>query len=144
MFFTGFKVSQPCASVSQLPAALRRPQKKHAPGILEHVSCGFCHFLTISGPPKPFAAVSQLPAALRLPQKKHAPGFLEHVSCGFSQFSSILGSPKWYRHRMTPTATATATTSQQPPCPTATSKQTRTGTKYPVQGIPPHSDIYRE
>jgi len=25
-------VSQPCASVSQLPAALRRPQKKHAPG----------------------------------------------------------------------------------------------------------------
>jgi len=45
--------------VSQLPAALRRPQKKH---------------------PQPFASVSQLPAALRLPQKKHAPGFLEHVS----------------------------------------------------------------
>ena len=100
-------------------------------------------FLTISGPPKPFAAVSQLPAALRLPQKKHAPGFWEHASCGFSQFSSILGSPNWYRHRMTPTAataTVAATTSQQPPHPTATSKQTRTGTKYPVQGIPPHSD----
>ena len=25
-----FQVSQPCASVSELPAALRRPQKKHA------------------------------------------------------------------------------------------------------------------
>ena len=41
-------------------------------------------------------------------------------------------SPKWYRHRMTP-ATMT-TTSQQVPYPTATGKQTRTGTKYPVQG----------
>ena len=38
--------------------------------------------------------------------------------------------------------TTATTTSQQPPHPTATSKQTRTGTKYPVQGIPPHSDIY--
>ena len=28
--FTGFKVPPSCASVSQLPAALRRPQKKHA------------------------------------------------------------------------------------------------------------------
>ena len=39
--FAGFRVSQPCASVWWLPAALRRPQKKHVPGILEHVSCGF-------------------------------------------------------------------------------------------------------
>jgi len=31
-FVVGFMVSQPCASVSELPAALRRPQKKHAPG----------------------------------------------------------------------------------------------------------------
>ena len=30
-----------------LPAALRRPQKKHAPGFLEHVSCGFCRLLLI-------------------------------------------------------------------------------------------------
>ena len=28
-----------------MPAALRRPQKKHAPGILEHVPCVFCRFL---------------------------------------------------------------------------------------------------
>ena len=27
------------------------------------------------------------------------------------------------------------------PCPTGTSTQTYTGTKYPVQGIPPHSDV---
>jgi len=30
-FFVGSMVSQPCASVSELPAVLRRPQKKHAP-----------------------------------------------------------------------------------------------------------------
>ena len=30
-----------------LPAALRRPQKKHAPGFLEHVSCGFSRCLSI-------------------------------------------------------------------------------------------------
>ena len=47
VFVAGFKVPQPFASVSQLPAALRRPQKKHAPGFLEHVSCGFCRFLLI-------------------------------------------------------------------------------------------------
>ena len=46
--FAGFRVPQPFVSVSQLPAALRLPQKKHAPGILEHVSCGFCGFLSIS------------------------------------------------------------------------------------------------
>ena len=34
---------KPCASVSQLPAALRPPQKKLAPGSLEHVSCGCCN-----------------------------------------------------------------------------------------------------
>jgi len=31
-FFAGFRVSQQGVSVSELPAALRRPQKKHAPG----------------------------------------------------------------------------------------------------------------
>ena len=30
--------------MSQLPAALRRPQKKHAPGFLRHASSGFCLF----------------------------------------------------------------------------------------------------
>ena len=72
---------------------------------------------------KPFAAVSQMPAALQLPQKKNTPGFVEHVSRGLD--------------RMTLTATAAAATaSQQPPHSTATSKQTRTGARYPVQGIP--------
>mgnify|MGYP002805956292 CR=1 FL=1 len=74
------------------------------------------------------------------PSEKTRPGILEHVSCGFCRCLSILGSPKWYRHRMTPMTTTA--TSQQGPCPTATGKQTRTGTKYPVQGKPPHSDIY--
>ena len=44
---SGFRVSQQRASVWWLPAALRRPQKKHAPGFWEHVSCGFCRFLLI-------------------------------------------------------------------------------------------------
>ncbi len=44
--------SRPCASVSELPAPLRRPQKKHAPGISEHVSCGFSRFSSILGSPK--------------------------------------------------------------------------------------------
>ena len=35
-----------------LPAALRRPQKKHDPGFLEHVSCGFSQFSSILGSPK--------------------------------------------------------------------------------------------
>jgi len=33
-----------------LPAALRRPQKKHAPVFLKHVSCGFSNFSSIVGP----------------------------------------------------------------------------------------------
>ena len=70
---SGFRVSQQGASVWWLPAALRRPQKKHALIFLEHVSCGFCQCLTISGPPKPCASVSQLPAALRRPQTKTHP-----------------------------------------------------------------------
>ena len=37
--------------------------------------------------------------------------------------------------------TATAATSQQPPRPTATSKQTRTGTKYPVRRTPPQRGV---
>ena len=50
-----------------------------------------------------------------------------------------LGMPQVVPDRMTtPPPTAR---SQQPPCSTATGKQTRTGTKYPVRRIPPHSDI---
>ena len=45
VIFNDFRAPKPFAAVSQLPAALRLPKKKHAPGILEHVSCGFCRFL---------------------------------------------------------------------------------------------------
>ena len=31
----------------RVPAALRRPQKKHAPGFLEQVCCVFCWFLSL-------------------------------------------------------------------------------------------------
>jgi len=74
-FSVGFMVSQPRASVSQLPAALRLPQKKHMP--LEFWNMHLADFviLKISRLPKPFAAVSQLPADLRLPQQKHSPEF---------------------------------------------------------------------
>jgi len=44
--------------VSLLPAALRRPQKKHAPGFLEHVSCGFSQFSSILGSPMDDIAAS--------------------------------------------------------------------------------------
>ena len=50
--FAGFRVSQQGASV-WLPAALRRLQKKHPFGVLEYVSCGFCHFQLFHGPPSP-------------------------------------------------------------------------------------------
>jgi len=40
-------------------------------------------------------------------------------------------------------AAAATTMSQQQLRPASTSKQTRTGTKYPVQGAPPHSDVYK-
>ena len=100
---------------------------------------GFVDFCQFQAPPSPVCLCRSCLRRFGDLKQKHAPGFLERVSCGFSQFSSILGSPEWYQHKMTPT-TATTTTSQQPACPTATSKQTRRGTKYPVQGIPPHSD----
>ena len=45
---SGFGVPPELCDGWCLPAALRRPQKKHAPGILEHVSCVFCRFLSIS------------------------------------------------------------------------------------------------
>ena len=41
---SGFRVSQQGASVWWLPAALRRPQKKQAPGFVEHVPCVFWRF----------------------------------------------------------------------------------------------------
>ena len=49
-----------------LPAALRRPQKKHPFGILENVSWVFCRFCFFS-----LVRLLSLPAALRRPQKKH-------------------------------------------------------------------------
>ena len=57
-----------------MPAALRRPQKKHAAGILEHVPCDFFILGTFS-----LVCPMSMPVALRRPQKKHAPGILEHV-----------------------------------------------------------------
>ena len=46
-FLVGVMVSQQGASVSELPAALRRPQKKARPWILEHVFCWVCDFKVI-------------------------------------------------------------------------------------------------
>ena len=80
--FIKFRIPKPFVSVSELPAALRRPQKKHAPGFFDHAYCQFTRFaLILVGfsvilvdfrAPKPFVSVSALPAALRRPQKKHA------------------------------------------------------------------------
>ena len=47
--FVDFRPPKPFAAVSQPPAPLPLPQKKHGPGILEHVSCGCCRFLLILG-----------------------------------------------------------------------------------------------
>ena len=43
----GFRVPPTTPWSMCLPAALRRPQKKHAPGFLEHAFCGFCDFWVI-------------------------------------------------------------------------------------------------
>ena len=59
-----FQNPQPFASASQLPAALRLPQKKTRAYVFGVCILQFLSFLTISVPPKPFAAVSQLPVAL--------------------------------------------------------------------------------
>ena len=69
------------------------PSEKHTPGFVEHVSCGFCVFLSISGPPKPFAAVSQLPAALRLPQKNTLLDLLSMYLVDLVNVHRFLGSP---------------------------------------------------
>ena len=45
--FTGFKVPPELCDWWSLPPAVRHPQKKHALGFLEHVSCGFCRCLLI-------------------------------------------------------------------------------------------------
>ena len=42
--FAGFRVPQHCAAVSQQPAALRRPQEKHAPARLEQHLVEFVDF----------------------------------------------------------------------------------------------------
>ena len=43
--FINFKIPKPCVSVSELPAALRRPQKKHA---LDFVSMYFMYFVVFN------------------------------------------------------------------------------------------------
>ena len=58
-----------------VPAALRRPQKKHDPGILDHVPYLFCRFLCVFSLVCPIS----MPAALPRPQQKLAPGILDHV-----------------------------------------------------------------
>ena len=70
-FVAGFRVSQPCASVSELPAALRRPQKKHAPGFLECVSCGFCHFNDLRAPQALCVCVAAACGASATSKKTH-------------------------------------------------------------------------
>jgi len=66
--------------------------KKHVPGFLEHVSRGFCGFLSISGPPALCICVAAACGASAT-SKKHAPWFLEHVFCGVCDFCTVLRSP---------------------------------------------------
>ena len=83
-FFVAFSLVCPLS----VPAALRRPQKKHAPGIWDHVPYVFCHFLCVFSLVCPIS----VPAALRRPQKKHDPGILDHVPyvfCHFVAFSLV-------------------------------------------------------
>ena len=48
MFICVFAVFMSLVRPISLPAALRRPQKNHAPGFLEHVPCVFCRFSLLS------------------------------------------------------------------------------------------------
>ena len=45
MFICAFDVFMSLVCPISVPAALRRPQKKHAPEIWEHVPCVFCRFM---------------------------------------------------------------------------------------------------
>ena len=67
--------SQSFVPVSQLPAALRLPQKKTKNTTLCFRSMYLVNVVTFIDfrDPKPFAAVSQRSAALRLPEKKTHP-----------------------------------------------------------------------
>jgi hypothetical protein len=102
-----------------------------------HVSGGFCHCLSISGSLRSPCGLRASPFWGKT--KNTRPWICSAcILCTSSMFMVCLGLPN--RHRTTPLMTTT-TTNQQPPRPTATSKQTRTGAKYPVRSIPPHSDI---
>ena len=62
--------------------------EKTRPGILEHVSCGCCRFLSILGSlqaPRGLCACRRRFFFL----KKHAPGILEHAFCGFCRFLTM-------------------------------------------------------
>ena len=93
---SGFRVSQQGASVWWLPAALRRPQKKHAPGILEDVSCVFCRCLLMFYDCKCFCRFWGLPpGCLRRfgDLRKNTPWISGAcILCVFLSFLTISGS----------------------------------------------------
>jgi len=91
VLFTGFKVSQPCASVSQLPAALRRPQKKHTP--LDFGSMYLAEFVILNNFRGPQALGGCVAAAscASAPSTKTCP-WIVGVSCGCCHRLTISGS----------------------------------------------------
>ena len=88
-----------------LPAALRRPQKKHAPGILEHVSCVLCrlllifvdfyYFLLVLGSPSPVRLVVAACGASATSEKTRPWIFGTCILWMLSIFVDFR-SPKWY------------------------------------------------
>ena len=97
--FAGFRISQLDVCVGRLPEALRRPQKKHAPGLFGVILIVVVRFGFL------FAALS-LPAgcvfsgclALWRPQRKHSPGvFGTCICCDLT--SSMKKQHKTTNHR---------------------------------------------
>ena len=66
----GLRVSQPCPSVSQLPAALRRPQRKQAPGFLRMHLADFGDLCRFQGPPALCVCVAAACGALATSQTR--------------------------------------------------------------------------
>ena len=78
-----------------MPAALRRPQKKHAPGILEHVPCVFCRFVLLvstllRNSKNKVGVPNQRACGASATSEKNTPAILEHVPCVICRFVFVV------------------------------------------------------
>jgi len=118
---------------------------------VDFVICYWCYGTLVTISKYGWSAQMTMPArrASKLCVKRRA-ALLPMLSkcyflCNCCDDRTLARMSTWKILGVRPTVATTMMTmmmSQQPPFPTATNKQTCTGSKYPVQWIPPHSDIY--